>query len=696
MSAGSYFGKYFLMKRLAQGGMGEIYIARQSGPGGFSKTVALKKVLPHLTDNKEFIQGFLGEAALAAKMTHRNIVSVFDFGLDEDSNSYYLTMEYVSGKALNQILEECVKRKERMPLSLIKDVSVQMCEGMSYAHNLTDDMGQPLILVHRDLNPSNLLVSYNGDVKIIDWGIAKSEMSQVKTEAGMIKGKFVYMSPEQSMAKKLDKRSDVFAAGITIYEMLTGENPFHKPNVVLSLEAIQRLDPPPPSEFDPALAGFDPIVAKALAKDLNKRYQDCADIAEDLKNVMVPPAGERMGQFVGRLFRSSLEEEQKLMQETGAAKLPPRSVPGARIPSSPGARVPQVPMQQPDEERGGTLVMGGNDVSQEELRRQMDAAKQKLLAQQQAQQASRRQQQQHHQEQEQEPAQRTMFIGAADLQPPPPRSSKAPIFIGVGVGLVLAFVGVGAFFFLTKHSPEPTPAIAEVKTVPVPDTTKVVPPPPSDTVAGDGRPPDVRPPDTVTAKTPDTRNGPAGSGGTGFANGSGGLKPDSPKMNGANPGSGPGTTKTPEPKVVVQVAPPNPTGKGSLTQKPPSPPPEPIKPVVVASKGGLLLRAMPSMPVKLDGKGLDASAKIDLKKDTGTFAIGDESSPLKISITYKISGDSLQAEVSTEPWSILAVNDGTKGKTPQTIDVSAGLLKLEFKRPGMDAPPRLMMKFSKE
>ncbi len=702
MSAGTYFGKYFLIKRIAQGGMGEIYIARQSGPGGFSKTVALKKVLPHLTDNKEFIQGFLGEAALAAKMTHRNIVSVFDFGLDEESQSYFLTMEYVSGKALNQILEECGKRKERMPLGLIKDVAVQMCEGMSYAHNLTDDLGQPLNLVHRDLNPSNLLLSYNGDVKIIDWGIAKSEMSQVKTEAGMIKGKFVYMSPEQSMAKKLDKRSDIFAAGITLYEMLCGENPFHKPNVVLSLEAIQRLDPPPPSEFDPSLAGFDPIVARALAKDREKRYQDCGDMAEDLKNVLVPPAGERLGQFVGRLFRSSLDEEQKLMQETGGAKLPSRpgarlpsenarlpSSPGARLPSSPsarvsspGVRVPSVAGRSGDEEPGGTLVMG-QGADSEELRRQMDAARQKLIAQQQAHASPRRAPPP---PPEEEPVQRTMFIGAADLQAPPRKSSKTGLVVGIGVGVLLGSIAVVAFL-LTMNRKGASPAVAvPIAATPVKKPAAV---PPSMTASAQT----VKAPAATVAHPPAPAANPAAP----VAKpGEAGKPVTPPGGNGTLAENHAATDQQHEAKHDEQQRQEETRKdehrrqeeKRAEKKKAPAEVAE-VKPV-----GALLLRAMPEMPTRLDGKSLGAAPpKIVLKDQTGTFRIGDASSPMRITIRYKVSGKRMTAVVSTDPWSIIAVDDGTVGKTPQAMDLSKGLIKIEFKRPQQAFPPRLMVKF---
>jgi serine/threonine protein kinase len=656
MAAGTYFGKYFLLKRLAQGGMGEIYIAKQQGPGGFSKTVALKKVLPHLSENKEFIAGFLSEAALSAKMSHRNIVNVFDFGLDEESNSYFLTMEYIAGKPLNNVLETCVQRKERMPLALIRDIAIQMSDGMSYAHNLADDLGQQLNLVHRDLNPANLLVSYGGDVKIIDWGIAKSEMSQVKTEAGMIKGKFVYMSPEQSMAKKLDKRSDIFAAGITLYEMLTGENPFHKPNVVLSLEAIQRLDPPPPSEFDPALAGFDPIVAKALAKDREKRYQDCSEMSEDLKSVVVPPSSEKLGQFVGRLFRSSLEEEQKLMQETGAARLPPR-----QQQSNPGARIPQ--FSAADEERGGTLVIGPDSgVSQEELRRQMDTARRKLMAQQQAQQLARSQASSEPPSGGDAP-QRTMFIGAADLQPPP-KKSNGLLIGGIAAGVLVGIAGVVAFFLLNSKPSESPPPVAAlppptaVVAAPVEAPKPVEPPKPAEA------PKPMEAPKPLEAARPADRPKVAEP-----------VKPaDAPKpVEAAKPIE---ATKPAETVVVAKVA----------------PPPTPS----AASRGALRLLPFPPMPVSLNNREL-SSKDIKLSSDLGVFQIGDDGSPLRITLTYRLDGDSLKAEIDSEPWSIVSVNDNAKGKVPQKVDIGADIVKIEFKRPGAEGtPPKLMLKYTKD
>src|SRR5260370_26577311 len=260
---GFFFGKYFLMKKLAAGGMGEIFLAKQQGPAGFQKILVVKKILSHLTENKEFIEAFLGEARLAAQMNHRNIVQVYELG--EQERSYFIAMEYVQGKSLRDVIDAAMNRREQVPSELCRLIAEQICDGASYAHNLTDMSGPSLNLVHRDLNPQNVLISYTGDVKIIDFGIAKSELSTVKTEAGMIKGKFVYMSPEQSLAKKLDKRSDIFSIGISLYEMLTSVNPFHKSNIVLTLESVLRYEPPPPSAYDAGYAPFDSIISSPLA-----------------------------------------------------------------------------------------------------------------------------------------------------------------------------------------------------------------------------------------------------------------------------------------------------------------------------------------------------------------------------------------------------------------------------------------------
>src|SRR3954468_1080013 len=356
---GTSFGKYFLMKKLAAGGMGEVFLAKQQGPAGFQKILVVKKILAHLTESKEFVEAFLGEARLAAQMNHRNIVQVFELG--EQEGAYFIAMEFVQGKSLRDLIDTTMRRKEKIPAELCRSLAEQICDGASYAHNLTDMAGRSLNLVHRDLNPQNVLISYGGDVKIIDFGIAKSELSTVKTEAGMIKGKFVYMSPEQSLAKKLDKRSDIFAIGISLYEMLTGINPFHKSNIVLTLEAVQRYEPPPPSEYDPAYAPFDTIISRALAKDRDRRYSDAAEMHDDLRRVVLPRPPERLSQFMCRIFRTQLEEEQKLLMDSDRARLPPPPPPQEAAPPAGPAAAGAARSGRADSDHAGPRRRRGRD-----------------------------------------------------------------------------------------------------------------------------------------------------------------------------------------------------------------------------------------------------------------------------------------------------------------------------------------------
>ena len=362
---GGYYGKYFLLKKMAAGGMGEIFLAKQQGPAGFEKILVVKKVLAHLTENKEFVELFLGEARLAARMNHRNIVQVFELG--EHQGSYFIAMEYVAGRTLRELIDMAARAKEKLPAEICRSIAEQICDGASYAHNLTDVTGRAINIIHRDLNPQNVIISYTGDVKIIDFGIAKSDMNTVKTEAGMIKGKFVYMSPEQSLAKKLDKRSDIFAIGISLYEMLTGLNPFQKANIVSTLEAVQRYEPPPPSRVDRAYAPFDPIVAKALAKDRDRRYGDAAEMMDDLRRIVLPRPAERLAQLMARLFRQQLDADQQLLVDPDAhsARTPSRPSPtpiakvqqaeGGTMILNPAAPATPAKAQQPE---GGTVILG--------------------------------------------------------------------------------------------------------------------------------------------------------------------------------------------------------------------------------------------------------------------------------------------------------------------------------------------------
>ena len=318
---GTVFGKYFLIKKIAAGGMGEIFLAKLKGPVGFEKLLVVKRILQHHLENRDFVDMFFAEARVAASLTHANIVQIYEMGEIEDS--YYIAMEYVHGKPLRDVLDRARARGETLHPAHVIEMISKVCEGMSYAHNASNMSDEKIGIVHRDLNPYNLLVSYSGEVKVIDFGIAKTQLSAHKTETGTIKGKFVYMSPEQSAAEPLDKRSDLFSLGICLYETLTFVNPFAKQNVVLSLDAVQRANPPPVSQTNPKLACFDPIISKALAKNRDERYPDCIDFRDALRDLrrsgQVEEAPQALSAWMHDLFEEQIESEKRMILATDTA-----------------------------------------------------------------------------------------------------------------------------------------------------------------------------------------------------------------------------------------------------------------------------------------------------------------------------------------------------------------------------------------
>ncbi len=317
----STFGKYVLLRKLASGGMGEIFLAKQRGPSGFEKLLVIKRILSHHLDKKDYLDMFFSEARLVARLNHGNIIQIQEMG--EIDGDYYIAMEYVRGKSLRDVVDELRAEGSQLPLPHVIDLAIKLADGLGYAHQARDIRGRPMNIVHRDINPHNILVSYGGDLKLIDFGIAKSEMTSVHTATGTIKGKFVYMSPEQSAADPIDSRSDIFSLGIVLYEMTTLENPFVRQNVVLSLEAIQRQEVPPPSAKRPDAGPLDALLMKALAKRPEDRFQTAHELRDELRNLLrdqqVRPAEEDLDAFLHRLFAADIAEEDRLIAEADQA-----------------------------------------------------------------------------------------------------------------------------------------------------------------------------------------------------------------------------------------------------------------------------------------------------------------------------------------------------------------------------------------
>lgn len=327
MSAHGSFGKYVLLRKLATGGMGEIFLAKQVGPSGFEKLLVIKRILAHHHDKNDYLDMFLSEAKLVARLTHNNIIQIHEMGqIDGD---YFIAMEYVRGKSLRDIIDKLRAKGAQMPVAYVLDLAIKLCDGLDYAHGAQDLRGRAMNIIHRDVNPHNVLISYSGDLKLIDFGIAKSEMASVNTATGTIKGKFVYMSPEQSAADPIDSRSDIFSLGIVLYELATLENPFVRQNVVLSLEAIQRHDVEPPETKRKDVGALTPLLQKALSKDPDDRYQNCLELREDLRALFrsgdVSPEEEDIEVYLNQLFADDIREEDTLLAEADSATSPPKS-----------------------------------------------------------------------------------------------------------------------------------------------------------------------------------------------------------------------------------------------------------------------------------------------------------------------------------------------------------------------------------
>ena len=279
------YGKYKLLQPLAQGGMAEIFLAKQQGPAGYEKTVVIKRVLSHFSNHPEFVAMFLDEARLAAQLSHPNIVQIFDFG--EAEGSYYLCMEYLRGEDLHTVVKLAARKGIGIPPQVAATVVWAACDALHYAHSLTSDDGQPLHIVHRDVSPSNIFVSYQGVVKVLDFGIARAEGKVVKTATGVIKGKLAYMAPEQARGEALDGRSDVWALGAVLHELLTGKRLFWKGNDVESFRALLDDPIPLPSDLKAGIPReLDQICARALERDLDRRYETAKEMYADLDDFL--------------------------------------------------------------------------------------------------------------------------------------------------------------------------------------------------------------------------------------------------------------------------------------------------------------------------------------------------------------------------------------------------------------------------
>ena len=284
------FGKYLLLDRISVGGMAEVFKAKSYGVEGFEKVIAIKRILPSMGEDRDFIKMFIDEAKIAGQLAHANICQIFELGRID--GAHFIAMEFIWGKDLLQIQNRLRKLKQNMTPAMACFVIGKVCEGLDYAHRRRDPMGRPLEIVHRDCSPQNVIISYEGECKIIDFGIAKAASRSSRTMHGVLKGKFGYMSPEQVRGLPLDRRSDIFALGTILYECLTGERLFQGDTDFATLEKVRNVDIMPPRQINPSIpTEVERIIMKSLARDVENRYQWCSEFLADLQAfLMAQPA----------------------------------------------------------------------------------------------------------------------------------------------------------------------------------------------------------------------------------------------------------------------------------------------------------------------------------------------------------------------------------------------------------------------
>ncbi len=323
---GQRFGNYLLLRRIAVGGMAEIFVARREGMEGFQKTIVIKRIRPHLSEQAAFVNMFLNEARLAAELIHSNIAQIYDLG--RVGKSYFIAMEYVNGRDMRAIIPQAEKLGIFFPLEYSLKVARDVCEGLYYAHRKTDDQGHPLHIVHRDVTPENVMVSFDGEVKILDFGVAKAENLVSETRVGEVKGKLGYLSPEQITGKSVDHRSDIFSLGVVLYELLTARRLFTGATDMEVLKSVVegRIYPPTYLKED-IPAAVEKMVMRALERTRELRYQSAWDMLADIDQFLAGhrfvPTNIHLSNFLRQIFARELEqraEEKELEEQEPAAE----------------------------------------------------------------------------------------------------------------------------------------------------------------------------------------------------------------------------------------------------------------------------------------------------------------------------------------------------------------------------------------
>jgi serine/threonine protein kinase len=327
-------GKYQLVRRLATGGMAEVFLAKAAGPMGFEKELVVKRILPHLAEDPRFVEMFLTEAKLAARLNHGNVVQIFDFGEQEDA--YFIAMEYVEGLNLKTLSQRAFQRGTPIPYPLVARIVSLACEGVAYAHELLDSQsGNPLGVIHRDISTDNILVSMTGGVKVVDFGIAKAANVGQQTQGGVIKGKLSYLPPEYLQGSPIELRADIYALGVVLYELIAGRKPFVAENEAQLVQVIIRGQPTDIRTLRADVpAALVQVIERALQKNREARYASCRQMQADLERFLFQ-CGEPMGAL-------QIAELAKAMAAVAPGASSGRSLSREALPAVPDSRAPSL------------------------------------------------------------------------------------------------------------------------------------------------------------------------------------------------------------------------------------------------------------------------------------------------------------------------------------------------------------------
>ncbi|WP_044280843.1 serine/threonine-protein kinase [Myxococcus stipitatus] len=318
---GRRIGKYEILTRLSLGGMAELFLAFTSGPGGFRKFVAVKQILPDIKKDEQFVEMFLDEARITAAFSHANIGQVFDLG--EEDGELYLAMEFLPGQNLEQVIKAAARKQYGLPLGFIGRVIRDTCLGLHYAHHFTDPSGRPVAVVHRDVSPKNVMLTYDGVVKVIDFGIAKARGRLGRTQVGTVKGTSGYMSPEQVRGHAMDGRSDLFSVGVMMHELLTGQRLFNGPHEAAVMLQIVEADVVSPRAGNSIIPeALDAVVMRALARDAGQRFATCREMARAIEAALGSELFDEDGvtAVMGELFEEKRQKTRTLLELASRAE----------------------------------------------------------------------------------------------------------------------------------------------------------------------------------------------------------------------------------------------------------------------------------------------------------------------------------------------------------------------------------------